>query len=571
MRASLSRIGLGLGLVLGACATPTSPHFTSVANHLDQGGKVFLYTDIEGDLPAGAEYLDKLLARLGKVSPELHLERINANRLLGQLGLDTLQAFGLSSTQEGAVFHNKAFLKHQGPRRGLLLLTGEAPRPLEITRQAPANADVVFESDLRIKTLVDLFEGIVKDTLGPDANEVLEFLDEKTPAGSLTVRQLIDQLDTRIMGILRVDIPRDFVLSKHSQGKPMTLDLLVAADRFAVLFDAADRLLRLIPSIKRSTEGDWQYLEMAIPVPQISGLAPVLAKNGKTGRVLLASNRGVVKEFLGAPATGTKLGDTPEFKVATAGFAPQANGFSYVSGAFLPKVVQLARALGQTDREVREALDLIVDLLPTEGMTFASQQVNLPDGLSYISNTPYSYKSALFAPLLAAPVAAGIAAAVAIPAYTRYERNASARHGSRIRNMEKIHNGLEDCLKAVTTLEQRRVGQTGRPKSKTKTMATPAPLSLPATLPVVCPNPRSASTDPNLGDYRALGWRIGDARELCFQYQRTTADRKGAPAAFRCHAWSDPGDGPTTHWSAQGTWSVAQGAWETQGPEIDED
>jgi hypothetical protein len=112
----------GLALMLG-CATPTakppshSPYFYSMTYHLDVGGKVFMYADIEGDLPLGAEYLDRIVKRLGKASPELHLDRINVRRLLQQLGLDNLLAFGLSSTQGNNVFHNKAFFQHQEHRR----------------------------------------------------------------------------------------------------------------------------------------------------------------------------------------------------------------------------------------------------------------------------------------------------------------------------------------------------------------------------------------------------------------------------------------------------------------------
>ena len=175
MKTAVTSAGLALMLALGGCATQQaakpSPHFPDVAKHLDMGGEVFAYADVDGDLSALADQLDQLIKRVGQASPDLHLERINARRILGQLGLDDLLAFGLSSTKDGKVFHNKAFLQQRGQRRGLLLLTGAEPRDLESIRQAPGDADLVFETDLKLKSLFDVGESILKDVRGRDTKD----------------------------------------------------------------------------------------------------------------------------------------------------------------------------------------------------------------------------------------------------------------------------------------------------------------------------------------------------------------------------------------------------------------
>jgi protein-disulfide isomerase len=386
---------------------------------LDVGGEVFMYADLEGDLSAGAVYLDRLLKRANKAYPDLKLERIHAKRLLEQLGLDQILALGLSSTQDGKVFHNKSFLQYGKTRRGLLLLTEAPPRELEVIRQAPADADVVFETDLRIKSLLDLIEAIAKDMAGDQAKDLFANLDEKIPGTGLRMRQLLEQLDTRLLGVLRVDFQRSFVLP--TDGKNITIpgvDLLLGIDNMAMLFDAVEGLLRQIPGVTTSTEGDWQLVEVGATVPGATWLKPVLAKERKTGRLILATSMAFMKEFLADKSvTKTQLAQAPDFKKATAGFQSRANGLTYMSGAFLGKLAQFMKPLGKADAQLQTGLDFFFDFLPEAGIPFAAQQVNLPDGLYYASNATTSHKSTLFPALVAAPLLAGAGAAALVSAF----------------------------------------------------------------------------------------------------------------------------------------------------------
>jgi hypothetical protein len=568
MKTAVARVGLTLMLALGGCATQKavnpSPYFPDVAKHLDMGGEVFVYADVDGDLPVLADQLDQLIKRVGKGSPELHLERINARRILGQLGLDDLLALGLSSTKDGKVFHNKAFLQQRGPRRGLLLLTGAEPRDLEGIRQAPGDADLVFETDLKLKSLFDLGESILKDVRGRDTKDLLDGLDEKIPGTSLTLRRTIEQLDTRLVCVLRVAVPEGLSLATDGNGfaKPVALDLLIAIDHMAVLFDAIEGLLRPLPSktpIKFSQDGDLRLMEMDVPVRGVTGLRPVLAKDAKTGRVFLATSTAFVKEFLSdKAAAGRRLGDAPEFKTATSGFLKRANGLSYLSGAFFPKLARVLAAFGKADPTEQPGIDIFVSLLPEGGIPFASQQVNLPDGLYYASNSPYSHKTMLLPSLLVVPVAIGAALFPALQASSNARRTTVlSEYDARTMVSE-----IEACSQAIVTLTQQKHGadKAGRPKARALTPSE----ALPKTLPVVCPNPRTSSTDPTVASYRALGWDIRDFHRGCYQYKRE--DRKGAPAAFSCHAWTDRDDVAPSHWSAQGTWDAEQGTWQITDP-----
>jgi protein-disulfide isomerase len=422
---------LPLSITLAACASHNgfqpSRHYAEVTKHLDLGGDVLLYTDVDGDLSAGAATLDTLLGRMGKSHPDLKLERINAKRLLNLLGLDQIVAFGLSSARDGKAFHNKAFLEYGKERRGLLLLTGSAPRELELPLQAPADVDVAFESELKVKSLLNLVEAIATDIAGKEAKALFASLDEKLPATSLSLRDLLGRLDTRLVGVLRVDEQRAFTLPNAKKLTVPGFDLLLSVDDLGILFDAYKGLLKGLPNVTSTLEGDMYWLEIEVALPGATWLKPVLAKSMKTGRVFLASSKAFVKEFL-ADKTGDKraLGRAADWKRATAGFEPKANALSYMSGAFMGKLARFLRPLGRDDKSAQMGIDILLDFLPEAGIPSAAQQVNLPDGLYYTSFATTSHKATLLPALAVGPVAlAGVIASAATTALRRSLRRAS--------------------------------------------------------------------------------------------------------------------------------------------------
>jgi len=416
---------LVLLLVVSACApkfTP-SPHYAGVAKHLDVGGDVMLYADVDGDFSATADYLDKIIERVHKNYPELKVDRINAKRLLGKLGVDQVLAMGLSSSRDGKAFRNKAFFEFGKNRRGLLLLTSSPAHAMEIVQQAPGDVDIAFESDLKVKSLMDLVEGIAEDVGGKDGQKLFDGLKEKLPGTSLSVKQIIGQLDTRVVGILRVDYQRAFVAPGNEKTTVPGFDALFSVDNLAAVFDAYHGLLQALPNAKCSTEGDLQWVEFDAPIPGAAWLKPVLVKNAKSGRVFVASSKAFVKEYLSEKNRDKPpLAQAKDYRRATADFLPQANALTYVSSALMPKITRFVKPLGKDDKDARATFDIMLQLLPEGGIPFAAQQVNLPDGLYYASFAQASHKTTLFSALAVGPA---LVASVAASAVTRLLAHAS--------------------------------------------------------------------------------------------------------------------------------------------------
>lgn len=99
-----------------------SRHFLPVASHLELGGTVFAYLDIDGDAKTLAGNAKRALANLPgeklpvQVAVQEHLEEI-----VEILGFDGVKAIGVSSVPDGAgFFRNSTFLYTPEGRLGLL-------------------------------------------------------------------------------------------------------------------------------------------------------------------------------------------------------------------------------------------------------------------------------------------------------------------------------------------------------------------------------------------------------------------------------------------------------------------
>ena len=273
--------------------------------------------------------------------------------------------------------------------------------------------DFAFETDLRVKSLLELIKTIAKDIGGKEGQDLFASFDEKLPDTSLSLNQLFGHLDTRVVGLLRVDWQRAFVAPEDKVTVP-GFDALLAVDDLAILFDAYHGLLEALPNVKTSSEGDLRYLEFDIAAPGAAWLKPVLVKNTKSGRLFAASSKGFVKEYLAEKTRDKALARAADFRRATANFLPQANALTYMSGAFTPKVVRFVKPLGKDDKDVQAGLDIVLELLPEDGIPFAAQQVNLPDGLYYSSYARASHKAALLPALVVGPTILAGAVAGAI-------------------------------------------------------------------------------------------------------------------------------------------------------------
>jgi hypothetical protein len=412
-----------IGLVAGCSKIDVVPkehrsaHFERVVKHLDVGGTVFMYMDIEGDVKSAAEFVNNLIKRIPQKEEDQRLANVDTVKIAQQLGLNTIVAGGLSSYRDGKIYRNKAFVCNQGPREGLMLICGGVPHTLEVPRRAPQNADVVFENDLNLKAVYDMVMAVLRDIASNEADQLASKVDEKIPEFPLTYREIINQLNTRVIGVIRIDKDKTFSLPTVPIALPYT-ELVLGFDNMGFLFDAVQEKLKSMPLVQTTEDGALKLLEPLMPLPgNLSGYRPVLAKESKANRLWFATNRTFLKEYFSEKAA---LAQSPEFRQATQNFPIEANGISYMGPNFIGKIQKLLVSVAKTSPNINDGMEMIQTLLPEPNIPTATTYSNLSDGIYVASNTTTSHKSTLAALLYANVSVIGLVAAVAVPSFIKH-------------------------------------------------------------------------------------------------------------------------------------------------------
>jgi len=416
----LSAVGTWLLAAAGCAPVKVLPkqqrsvHFAAAARHLDLGGTMFLYADISGDMQALTKLVSEVVAEVAKQEPESKLGGIDVAALMGHLGLGQVQAVGLSSYRDGKIFHNKGIVYQTAAKKGLMLLMGDHARPFETPLWAPADADLVFEQDYKAEKLFEMIAAIMHEAMGDEADEVLAELDRPIPGMRTSPRQIIDQLDTRIVGVVRMHSDHMLQVPGEDFSFPYT-EFLLGVDKLGFLFDDLVESFGANPLVKAESGERFETLrpKQTLPGP-FSVYAPVLAKDKKSGRVYLASSPALLDEIA---AAAKPLGRAPDFIEATRGLPKLGNGLTYIGAGFVGEIIGWLRTLAARDAEVAFMVDMLEAMLPATDVPMASCTAAIDEGLFFASNATSSHKATLLALAYANPMMLGMLAAVAVPAF----------------------------------------------------------------------------------------------------------------------------------------------------------
>ncbi len=430
MRRSRILLSLACVALLSGCAgnqlvskQNRSVHFEKTAKHLDLGGTVFVYADIAGDFEKLAVFADEIIKQIAALEKDEQLSKIDFKALFAKMGFQELQSVGLSSYQQGKLFHNKAFLLYQGPRKGFMKATGGAPHAFEVPVWAPADADLAFEKDFNGRAVFEVASSMMRDVMGVEADEILARLDEPIPGFNLTIRKVIEAMDTRMVGVVRVDGSKIIHLPGDVFDFPFT-ELVFAIDEIGFVFDELIEKVGALPMVAVKKDDRFHTISVTLPIPgDLSAYQPVLAKDIKTGRVYLATTRAFLDEM---KAGEKSLGKTAAFAQATTGLPSQGNALVFMSDKFMGKLGGFLTGIGKRFPEAAASIGLWQSLLPEQGHAMAQVMTNLPEGIYFASNSSDSHKSTLLTAVYANPAVIGILAAVAIPAFIKYQEKASA-------------------------------------------------------------------------------------------------------------------------------------------------
>jgi type IV pilus assembly protein PilA len=411
-------------------ADERSGHFDRVNAHLELGGVLYGYADIDGDILSVAPSLRTLADAIGEQQPMIApFLKQDFAQIMIDLGLNDVRAVGLSSVaaKEGG-YRNRVYLHTPEGRRGLLAgLGGEASEFAQV-RLAPADADIYAESDIDAAALYAAVRALVVRVAGEPMADVVES-QLKTDASGLGVTPLavIQSIKGRATLVVRTDPERTFTIPG---AQPLTMPAFQFIVRMDGLGASLEPALAKLPVFTASQEGQ---LKLYVPKDSspIQGLQPLLAVEG--GALYLASD----VEFLRASLARTEgLGQVPAFRETLATLGEKGNGLTYISPRLFAQLRRIKELNPDMPAEAVQGMDFILASLPESTQPLMAVRINLPDGILYRARWHRSLKQDIAMIGVYNPVTVGLLASMAIPAFQKVR--ASSQEKAIINNLRQL-------------------------------------------------------------------------------------------------------------------------------------
>ncbi|MGD1031105.1 MAG: hypothetical protein ABSA05_08200 [Opitutaceae bacterium] len=430
MHSSLRLVGVGLAAAaISGCAkketaAPPQPpaavqlvpqaerssHFEAVNRHLELGGTLYAYVDIDGDADKLAGGLQSITSQLGASNPGFAIAaKQDYKALFALLGFNDIKAAGLSSVPDAnGGFRNRMFFYTPAGRHGILAVYGGSPGPFVRARIAPADADIYIENEVDLAALYATVKAVAAKVGGQPAAQSLE--DRLTEAGfsaGFSIVELINAFRGRDTVIVRIDPEKNITLPGSAVVVP-DFSVLVCVDGVGGVLDAA---LAKSPRFSATTEGGRHLysLKEALPVPTIN---PVLAVEGST--FYAASSPEFLQECL---SRQSGLDRNPDFQRQLSVLGPDGNGIAYITPRLFARLRQLGELNAKGGQAAGNFFRAMADQIPPAERPIMQVQENLADGILVRASSNRSLKREVMAVAIYNPVTLGLLTAMAVQSF----------------------------------------------------------------------------------------------------------------------------------------------------------
>ncbi len=398
-----------------------SKHFVAVNQHLELGGTIYAYVDIDGDAAKLSAGIGKLLERIAATQPQLApFVKQDYPALFQLLGFNDVRALGVSSVPDGTgYFRNTAFFYTPEKRHGLLAGLGGAPAPFACLNLAPANVDVYAESEVDLAEVYQTVKAVVAKVGGePSANLMETQLKKAGEAAALSLYGLVTGWKGHSALVLRLEPEQSTPLPTPQPFTIPTPSFLLSVEGIA---PAVEPALAKLPMLQAREENGMKIYSSKQPLP-LQGIAPVIAVKGTT--LYFAATAAFLGECLG---NTPRLADTDAFKQALAPLGREGNGLTYVAPRFFTTMRKVAALNPNAPEEAKNVMNFWLEQLPHPTKPLVAVRTNLPDGVLVRSYLNRSMKQDVAALAIYNPVTVGFIAAMAIPAFQKVRHSSQEK------------------------------------------------------------------------------------------------------------------------------------------------
>jgi hypothetical protein len=294
-------------------ANQRSPHFMKVNEHLDLGGTVYVYIDIDGDAEKLATAMKGLLSDVATAQPQIApFVQQDIAGIFQVLGLTDIKAIGISSYNDGSgYFHNKAFFYTAGQKHGLLAGLGGPVAPFARIGLAPKDTDLYYETEMDLPEIYKTVRAVVSKVGGDTTSNLMEVqLQKAGEAAAFSLLGLINGWKGHTTVVARLsEVESTTIPSGSGEGYSFpTPSILLRVDGIGQVVDAA---LSKSSMLTRAVSNGVTIYQSKQPM-HLQGISPVLVVDGEAFYV--ASNLAFLNECRGLTESG--LAQAPEFKEA---------------------------------------------------------------------------------------------------------------------------------------------------------------------------------------------------------------------------------------------------------------
>lgn len=390
-----------------------SKHFAAVSQHLELGGTLYGYVDIDGDVERLATLARGMVDNIATEVPKAAAFKQDFVQIAADLGLSDVKAVGLSSVADPAGgFRNRCFFYTPAGRRGLLAGLGGPATPFENLWLAPANADVFCENDLDLPAVYASLRTIVAHVAGEATANLLDTqLKSAGNQAGISAYDIIQSWKGRTNCVLRFEGEGSITIPAK---QPVTIPAFSLLLRFDGIAPSLKPLLDSVPVFEKTEVNGVSIYSLKPQVP-VEGWAPLLAIDGNA--LCLATSRTFFDDCYGSATP--RLAAVPDFAASLAALGREGNGLTYISPNFFARLRQLPELNHSGDPEMLRALNFALMSFPQPTKPLLSVRTNLPDGILFRSAWCSSLKANLAALAVYNPVTIGVMSAMAIPAFQK--------------------------------------------------------------------------------------------------------------------------------------------------------
>jgi hypothetical protein len=402
-----------------------SRHFEAVNSHLELGGTLYAYADVDGDALALAASAQALVRQIAVAQPQIApLGRQDFKALFSALGLNDVKAIGLSSVREaGGNFRNRTFIFTPDGRHGLLAVFGGQTGRFIGARLAPPDADFYSECEFDVSALYDTVKEVVAKVSGTEAAASFEKkLKDAGGKSGFSALDVIEGLNGRLTVIIRMDPAITF--AGNVGPKLVKVPGFNAVLRVDGIGTALLGALEKNGALAGSVSGSRHIFTMRTPI-SFGGILPSLEVDGKT--LYAATSADFLRECLDRQAG---LETNPQFAAGLSALGPDGNGLTWISPRFFSRLKEIGSMNPDAAPDLRRVLDVFSSNLPTVTQPLFSVRSNLPDGILMRSNWNRSLKPDIAMFTVYNPVTIGLMAAMAIPAFQRVQQASQEKAAS---------------------------------------------------------------------------------------------------------------------------------------------